>query len=99
MVSRIGLYYLTTRFYDYMTGRFLNADVPSICFDDGLTLPEGCNLYSYCLNNPISYVDPSGHFGILALIAITVASMVIGGGAQLISNAVAVKLEVNYGKV
>ena len=41
MVSCIGLYYLTTRFYDYTTGRFLNADVPSICFDDGLTLPEG----------------------------------------------------------
>ena len=61
MVSCIGLYYLTTRFYDYTTGRFLNADVPSICFDDGLTLPEGCNLYSYCHNNPISYVDPSGH--------------------------------------
>ena len=61
-VSRIGLYYLTTRFYDYTTGRFINADVPSICFDDGLTLPEGCNLYSYCLNNPISYVDPTGHF-------------------------------------
>ena len=62
MVSCIGLYYLTTRFYDYMTGRFLNADVPSICFDDGLKVPEGCNLYSYCLNNPISYVDPTGHF-------------------------------------
>ena len=90
-VSRIGLYYLTTRFYDYTTGRFINADVPSICFDDGLTLPEGCNLYSYCRNNPIMNVDPSGHFGILALIAITVASMVIGGGAQLISNAVAGK--------
>ena len=60
-VSRIGLYYLTTRFYDYTTGRFINADVPSICFDDGLTLPEGCNLYSYCRNNPISYVDPTGH--------------------------------------
>ena len=60
-VSRIGLYYLTTRFYDYTTGRFINADVPSICFDGGLTLPEGCNLYSYCRNNPISYVDPTGH--------------------------------------
>ena len=65
MVSCIGLYYLTTRFYDYTTGRFLNADVPSICFDDGLTLPEGCNLYSYCHNNPISYVDPTGHFALI----------------------------------
>ena len=90
MVSCIGLYYLTTRFYDYMTGRFLNADVPSICFDDGLTLPEGCNLYSYCRNNPISYVDPTGHspkwwqwllFGIGAALvvgAITVLTMGVG---------------------
>ncbi len=90
MVSCIGLYYLTTRFYDFTTGRFLNADVPSICFDDGLTLPEGCNLYSYCRNNPISYVDPTGHspkwwqwllFGIGAALvvgAITVLTMGVG---------------------
>ena len=80
-VSRIGLYYLTTRFYDYTTGRFINADVPSICFDDGLTLPEGCNLYSYCRNNPISYVDPTGHFAIVALIlgAFTLAGGIAGG--------------------
>ena len=81
MVSCIGLYYLTTRFYDYTTGRFLNADVPSICFDDGLTLPEGCNLYSYCHNNPISYVDPTGHFAIVALIlgAFTLVGGIAGG--------------------
>ena len=80
-VSRIGLYYLTTRFYDYMTGRFINADVPSICFDDGLTLPEGCNLYSYCRNNPISYVDPTGHFAISTLVVIimTTVGVIVGG--------------------
>ena len=77
MVSCIGLYYLTTRFYDYTTGRFLNADVPSICFDDGLTLPEGCNLYSYCHNNPISYVDPTGHFALI--IGILLMTTMIGG--------------------
>ena len=81
MVSCIGLYYLTTRFYDYTTGRFLNADVPSICFDDGLTLPEGCNLYSYCHNNPISYVDPTGHFAISTLVVIimTTVGVIVGG--------------------
>ena len=81
MVSCIGLYYLTTRFYDYTTGRFLNADVPSICFDDGLTLPEGCNLYSYCRNNPISYVDPTGHFAISTLVVIimTTVGVIVGG--------------------
>ena len=81
MVSCIGLYYLTTRFYDYMTGRFLNADVPSVGIESGFNIPEGCNLYSYCLNNPISYVDPTGHFAIVALIlgAFTLVGGIAGG--------------------
>ena len=61
MVSCIGLYYLTTRFYDYMTGRFLNADVPSVGMESGFNIPEGCNLYSYCLNNPVMYSDETGY--------------------------------------
>ena len=85
-VSRIGLYYLTTRFYDYMTGRFLNADVPSVGIESGFNIPEGCNLYSYCLNNPISYVDPTGHFPILSLIlgltALIGMGLTIGGVAS-----------------
>ena len=80
-VPQIGLYYLTTRFYDYMTGRFVNADVPSVCIDNGLTVPEGCNLYSYCRNNPIYYVDPTGHFALIIgiLLTTTVIGGVIGG--------------------
>ena len=61
MVSCIGLYYLTTRFYDYTTGRFLNADVPSVGIESGFNIPEGCNLYSYCLNNPVMYSDETGY--------------------------------------
>ena len=98
-ISRIGLYYLTTRFYDYMTGRFVNADVPSICIDDGLTVPEGCNLYSYCLNNPISYVDPTGHspkwwqwllFGIgAALVVGAVTVLTMGVGTSIMATTMA----------
>ena len=61
-VPQIGLYYLTTRFYDYMTGRFVNADVPSVCLYNGFEIPEGSNLYSYCLNNPIIYKKRSATF-------------------------------------
>ena len=88
MVSCIGLYYLTTRFYDYTTGRFLNADVPSVGMESGFNIPEGCNLYSYCLNNPISYVDPTGHFAISLLVGAVVAfgigvgMSVVGQGLQ-----------------
>ena len=89
-VSQIGLYYLTTRFYDYMTGRFVNADVPSICIDDGLTVPEGCNLYSYCRNNPISYVDPTGHFAIgTFLISLAIGSLVSWGLSEIFGGQIA----------
>ena len=87
-VSRIGLYYLTTRFYDYTTGRFINADVPSICFDDGLTLPEGCNLYSYCRNNPISYVDPTGHVAISLLLIGFFVGAAVGFGGSVVSQGI-----------
>ena len=45
-------YYLRARFYNPVIGRFLNEDT---YYGDGL------NLYAYCLNNPVYYVDPSGH--------------------------------------
>ena len=45
-------YYLRARFYNPAIGRFLNEDT---YYGDGL------NLYAYCHNNPVKYVDPSGH--------------------------------------
>lgn len=45
-------YYLRARFYNPVIGRFLQEDD---YYGDGL------NLYAYCRNNPVSYVDPSGH--------------------------------------
>jgi RHS repeat-associated protein len=44
------------RLYDPVTGRFLNAD-PVI---DNAGGAQGLNSYSYCLNNPLKYTDPSG---------------------------------------
>ena len=47
-----------TRYYDPQTGRFINADTPD--YLDPKTI-NGLNLYSYCNNNPVMNVDPSGH--------------------------------------
>lgn len=47
---------LQTRYYDAAIGRFINAD-GFTSTGQGLF---GNNMYAYCLNNPISYTDPSG---------------------------------------
>ena len=46
----IGLYYFNTRWMDPDTGRFLSEDPAG----------QGPNLYSYCGNNPVMRVDPTG---------------------------------------
>ena len=48
---------LNGRVYDPQTGRFLSAD-PVVQEPDYL---QNYNRYSYCLNNPLVYVDPSGY--------------------------------------
>ena len=53
------LYYLKSRYYDPEVGRFLSAD--SIEYLDPESL-NGLNLYAYCNNNPVNYVDPTGQF-------------------------------------
>lgn len=52
-----GLYNYDARLYDPVIGRFLSAD--SIIPD--LYNPQSLNRYSYCYNNPLKYVDPTGH--------------------------------------
>ena len=70
-----GFYCLGTRFYDPVTRRFINAD-GYVSTGQGLL---GNNMYTYCGNNPVNNVDPSGSFWIeLALI---VSAMVVFGTA------------------
>lgn len=52
------MYYNTSRYYDPEIGKFINAD--DITYLDPNTI-NGLNLYSYCLNNPIMMVDPTGN--------------------------------------
>jgi RHS repeat-associated protein len=55
--SGLGLYFYNSRWYDPALGRFVQAD--SIVSD--YKNPQSLNRYSYTLNNPVKYVDPSGH--------------------------------------
>jgi len=52
-----GLYYYGARYYDPAIGRFISPD--SIVQD--FANPQTLNRYSYVLNNPLKYVDPTGN--------------------------------------
>ncbi len=53
-----GLYYYNARYYDAGLGRFISVD---IIVPDAMN-PQSLNRYSYCLSNPLKYVDPSGQY-------------------------------------
>ena len=58
MLPEFGLINMNGRMYDPMLARFLSPD-------DYVQLPyspQGFNRYSYCMNNPLKYTDPSGEF-------------------------------------
>lgn len=52
-----SLIYLRARWYDPSQGRFLNEDT----YEGQTNNPLSLNLYTYVQNNPLSFVDPSGH--------------------------------------
>ncbi len=76
-----GLYYLNSRYYDPETGRFISPD--SLKYLEPETC-NGLNLYAYCGNNPINYIDPTGcfPFAILLILAIT-TSIGLGVGGMV----------------
>ena len=57
-LDQSGLYYYGARFYNPATGRFITAD--TVTPGNGFDL-LGLNRYGYCRNNPVKYVDPTGH--------------------------------------
>ena len=69
-----GLYYLNARYYNPEDGRFMTED----SYRGEIMNPETGHLYVYCANNPVNYVDPSGHF---TAAMYTVIKLVLVGGA------------------
>lgn len=56
--TKAALYYYGARYYDPELGRFIQPD-PIIAYPDD---PQCLNRYTYCRNNPVKYIDPSGNF-------------------------------------
>ena len=85
--SDTGLYYYGARYYNPEIFVFTQADtvIPDVYH------PQALNRYSYCLNNPLKYEDPDGHYPLLATAAVGAAAgaFIFGGaeaGRQLITT-------------
>ena len=71
-----GLYYLNARYYDPEIGRFISPD--SIDYLDPESI-NGLNIYVYCGNNPIMYVDPNGNFIVSIGVSLTLICAAVLG--------------------
>ena len=57
--------YFFARYYSSAAGRFLSPDPSGLGFADPAN-PQSLNQYAYVMNNPLTFVDPSGECGIPA---------------------------------
>lgn len=61
--SETGLDYYNARYYNDQIARFTQPDT----FVQDIYNPQDLNEYSYVLNNPLKYIDPTGHWSISSL--------------------------------
>ena len=82
MLTEFGLINMNGRVYDPLLGRFLSTD-------NFVQEPDGTqsfNRYSYCLNNPLKYTDPSGEWFGIDDFVVAAASFVVGYVSSGISS-------------
>lgn len=75
MLAEFNLIHMNGRVYDPVLGCFLSPDN----FVQAPDNSQNFNRYSYCLNNPLKYTDPSGEYAILD----DVFSILLGGVVNL----------------
>ena len=77
-----GLYYCNSRYYSPELCRWISAD--SIDYLDPESI-NGLNLYAYCLNNSIMYVNPTDQ-NTLLIIGLLAGSFTLGFGASVVGQ-------------
>ncbi|GHU64363.1 hypothetical protein FACS1894123_08890 [Bacteroidia bacterium] len=77
-LPQFGLINMNARLYDPAIGRFLLPD-PFVQMPD---FSQNFNRYSYCLNNPFKYVDPSGEIVWFVPVIIGAAIGAYSGGVM-----------------
>ena len=83
-IDLFGLINMNGRAYDPMVGKFLSTD-------DFVQVPDftqNFNRYSYCLNNPTTYIDPDGEiFWVVVGVAVIYAAINVAQNWKVISHA------------
>ncbi len=77
------------RVYDYNVGRFLSVDP----FIQGVGNSQGINPYSYVMNNPLGFTDPTGYC--TASRINTATGSICGGSGGMSTASVSVGVEMN----
>ena len=83
------LYYVTSRYYDPDTGRFINADIPETLTADFENMTQ-YNLFAYCFNNPVNMSDETGTWPSWAkkvVVAVAVVAVVAAVAAVTVATA------------
>lgn len=106
MLNEFGIINMNGRLYDPVLGRFFSPD-------NYVALPDftqSYNRYSYCLNNPLKYTDPSGEVPVIGLLFFNVASSMMmaaydgeniwkAGGISLLSSVLSFGIGQAFGTV
>ncbi|VEN74550.1 hypothetical protein EPICR_40132 [Candidatus Desulfarcum epimagneticum] len=85
-IDDMGIIHMNGRVYDPEIGRFMSPDT----FIQDPYSSQSFNRYTYCLNNPLQYTDPSGHFFgciVAAIVAIATNPVVVGIAAGALAGA------------
>ncbi len=86
-----GFIYLRARYYDSTSGRFISEDthwnIDNMIYGDNpdkdnprpddSAIKQSGNIYAYCMNNPVNYIDRTGNFAILDDVIAAISCAVI----------------------